>query len=100
MYENKLTGFFKTIQHHEWITPTHISIYLAILELWNQNSFKNPVSVSRNKIMAMAKISGNATYHKCLRELVKGKYISYLPSYNPFIGSLIIMHILKDINKP
>ena len=92
MYENKLSDFFRTIQHQEWITPTHISIYLAIIDLWNQNSNKNPIYISRNKIMAMTKISGNATYHKCLRELVKGKYISYSPSYNPFLGSQIIVH--------
>jgi hypothetical protein len=89
MYENKLSGFIKTIQHQEWVTPTHISIYLAILELWNQNGFKNPVSISRSKIMTMAKISGNATYHRCLRELVKGKYVTYQPSYNPFFGSSV-----------
>ena len=96
MYESKISEFFKSIQHQEWITPTHISIYLAIFELWNQNRFENPVSVSRNKIMGMAKISGNATYHKCLRELVKGKYICYFPSYNPFFGSAIYLNSLKD----
>jgi replicative DNA helicase len=97
MYENKISDFFKSIQHQEWITPTHISIYLAIIELWNQNRFENPVSVSRNKIMVMAKISGNATYHKCLKELVKGKYIVYQPSYNPFFGSLVYVLILPHL---
>jgi hypothetical protein len=97
MYENKLTDFFKSIHHQEWITPTPISIYRAIFELWNQNRFENPIPISRSKIMLMAKISGNATYHKCLRELVKGKYITYQPSYNPFFGSLVYVLMLSQI---
>jgi hypothetical protein len=89
MFENTLSDFFKTIQTHNWITHSHICIYMAIFELWRQNKFVNPVPISRRKIMAMAKVSANGTYHKCIRELVKGKYISYSPSYNPFFGSLI-----------
>jgi len=89
MFENTLSDFFKTIQNHDWITPSHICIYMAIFELWHQNKFENPVSISRSKIMAMARVSANGTYHKCIKELVKGKYISYLPSYNPYFGSLI-----------
>ena len=89
MTEKNLSEFFISIQNHEWITPAHISVYTSIFELWNQNRFENPIKISRSKIMMMAKISGIATYHKCIKGLVKGKYISYFPSYNPFFGSLI-----------
>jgi len=92
MYENTLSDFFKTIQNHDWITHSHICIYTAILELWHQNKFVNPVPVSRFTLMSMSKVSSNATYHKCIKELVKGKHITYFPSYNPFYGSLI--HVL------
>jgi replicative DNA helicase len=54
MYENALSDFFKTIQNHDWITHSHICIYMAIFELWHQNKFTNPVSVSRRTIMSNA----------------------------------------------
>ncbi len=30
-----------------------------------------------------------ATYHKCMKELVEYGYINYIPSYNPFLKSLV-----------
>lgn len=97
MYENTLSDFFKTIQNHDWITHSHICIYTAILELWHQNKYANPVPISRHKLMNMSKVSATATYHKCIKELVTGKYISYYPSYNPYHGSLV--YILKSHNQ-
>ena len=97
MFENSLSDFFKTIQNHNWITHSHICIYMAIFELWHQNKFVNPVPVSRHKLMSMAKVSATATYHKCIKELVKGKYISYSPSYNPYFGSLVYVLILPQL---
>jgi hypothetical protein len=70
---------------------------MAIFELWHQNKFVNPVPVSRHKLMSMAKVSATATYHKCIKELVKGKYISYSPSYNPYFGSLVYVLILPQL---
>jgi hypothetical protein len=99
MYENTLSDFFKTIQNHDWITHSHICIYMAIFELWHQNKFVNPVPVSRHKLMSMSKVSATATYHKCIRELVKEKFISYFPSYNPYFGSQIYVHILLPGSK-
>ena len=94
MYLKELTIFFSAIQHDEWITPFHISIYIALFEQWNLNHFENPVSISRRKIMDMSKISSNATYHKCMRELVEGGYIRYIPSYHPVLGSLVYFNQL------
>ncbi len=71
MYENTLSDFLKTIQNHDWVTHSHICIYTAILELWHQNNFANPVPISRHKIMGMSKVSAIATYHKwILRPIV------------------------------
>lgn len=93
MYVKELTQFFSEVEHAEWVTPFHISIYLSLFEIWNLNHYKNPVSISRRKIMKMSKIASNATYHKCMRELVRGGYIRYSPSYHPLIGSLVYFNI-------
>lgn len=41
------------------------------------------------ELMRQAKISGMATYHKCMRDLNELGYIRYIPSYNPILGSLV-----------
>ena len=91
MYLPQLTHFYQAARSDLHLQATHISLYMAIFELWNQNSFENPVRVRRAELMPMAKISGRATYHKCLRELVAYGYIRYEPSFHPGIGSLVYL---------
>jgi hypothetical protein len=61
------------------IKARHISLYMALFECWNKNCFENPVSITREIIMPIAKISGIATYHKCIKDLYNFGYIKYLP---------------------
>jgi hypothetical protein len=42
---------------------------MALFEVWNQNEFRNPLLVTRQKLMEGAKISGLATFHKCIKDL-------------------------------
>ena len=39
--------------------------------------------------MEVAKISGLATFHKCIEDLNDFGYIQYLPSYNPATSSQV-----------
>jgi hypothetical protein len=94
-YITHLTGFFERISIDERLNPTHISLYMALFQMWNMNRFTNPISISRSEIMRLSKIYSNATYHKCIRELHEYEYIQYLPSYNPFKGSLINLFIFE-----
>jgi hypothetical protein len=80
-YITHLTGFFERISIDERLNPTHISLYMALFQMWNMNRFTNPISISRSEIMRLSKIYSNATYHKCIRELHEFEYIQYLPSY-------------------
>jgi hypothetical protein len=41
--------------------------------------------------MRISKISAKATYHKCIKDLHNFGYIQYIPSYNPFKGSLVYL---------
>jgi hypothetical protein len=87
----QLSGFYHSVADDPRISPTHISVYMALFQCWNLQSFQNPVEVNRREIMKLAKISGNATYHKCIRELGEYGYIEYLPSFDPLIKSLVFM---------
>jgi hypothetical protein len=71
------------------ITVWHISLYVALLHKLKENSFKNPVSITRTEVMKLAHIGGIATYHKYIKELHEYGYIEYLPSYDPSLGSQV-----------
>lgn len=77
------------------LNPTHISMYVALFQYWNLNRFENPVSISRKEIMLLSKIGSLATYHKCIKELHQWGYLEYIPSHNPFKGSLVNMFNLE-----
>lgn len=71
--------------------PSHISLYVAILHFASCQSYNNPVTVFSRDLMKRAKIAGFATYHKCMRDLKAIGLINYVPSCNPFLGSLIYL---------
>ncbi len=85
----ELTGFFLAIQQDQRIGTTHISLYMALFQFYNLNRFTNPVSITRRAVMEMAKISGLATYHRCIKDLNEYGYIRYVPSFNPAVGSQV-----------
>lgn len=87
----QLTEFFKAIKEDNRITTTHISLYMALFEIWSRNDFQNPICITRHEIMEAAKISGIATFHKCIKDLKELMYISYLPSRNPAVKSCVYL---------
>lgn len=99
-YIKHLTGFFEKVTQDKHLNPTHISLYIALFQFWNCNRFRNPISISRDEIMRISKISSKATYHKCLKALHSQGYIKYEPSYNPFKGSHVFLFNFSDDLKP
>lgn len=95
-YIRHLTGFYGKIQQDERLNPTHISLYLALFQFWNINHFQNPISISRNEMMGLSKISALGTYHKCIKDLQEFGYIEYIPSFNPYKGSLVNLFNFED----
>jgi len=89
----ELTNFYSAIREDHRIGTTHISIYMALFQFYNLNGFRNPIEITRTSVMEVAKISGLATYHKCIKDLNDFGYIQYKPSYNPAISSQV--HLLK-----
>lgn len=90
-YIRHLAGFFDRVAADERLNPTHISMYVSLFQFWNASRFKNPISISRNELMRVSKISAKATYHKCMKELNDFGYLKYKPSFNPFKGSLVYL---------
>jgi hypothetical protein len=99
-YIKHLTGFFEKVAVDKTLNPTHVSLYIALFQFWNCNRFKNPISISRDEVMRISKISSKATYHKCLKNLHSLGYINYEPSYNPFKGSHVYLFNFSEDLKP
>lgn len=99
-YIKHLTGFFEKVTFDKTLNPTHVSLYMALFQFWNCNRFKNPISINRDEVMRISKISSKATYHKCLKNLHSLGYINYEPSYNPFKGSHVILFNFSEDLKP
>ena len=80
---------YQKLSQDNRLHSTHVSLYLCLLIMWEQNSFSNPLLVTRKELMKISKIGSNATYHKCIRQLEEFGYIKYTPRYNSFIGSSV-----------
>ena len=98
-YILQLSGFFQKVAADNRLNPTHVSLYMAIFQFWNSERFQNPVSISRQELMRISKISAKTTYHKCIKDLHTYGYIQYLPSFNPFKGSLVYLFDMQSSAK-
>ena len=90
-YIKHFNGVFDQFSRDNRLNPTHISLYVAIFQIWNYNFFKEEFYINREEVMALSKIGSKSTYHRCIKELSHWKYIMYTPSHNPFKGSRIKM---------
>ena len=91
---NILSGFMGKAAHDNRLLPTHISLYIAMMSMWEQSRFSIPFRITRKELMHLSKLASTATYHKCLKELVSYGYINYEPSYNHYLGSRIYLTTL------
>ena len=90
-YIRHLNSIFELFAKDSRLNPTHISLYIALFQLWNINRFIDTFYINREEVMRIAKIGSKNTYHRCLKELDHWKYIRYLPSHNPYKGSRVHM---------
>ena len=88
-YIKHLSAFYEKVSTDNRLNPSHVSLYMALFQLWNLNRFENPISINRDQTLRLSKIGSNHTYHKCLHELRDFGYIIYYPSHNPLKGSLV-----------
>ena len=90
-YIKHLKGVFIQFSKDNNLNPTHISLYMALFQLWNINRFAEVFFINREEVMSYSKIGSKSTYHRCIKELSNWKYLIYYPSHNPYKGSKIKM---------
>ncbi len=90
-YIKHFNGVFEQFSKDSRLNPTHISLYVALFQIWNNNFFKDEFYINREEVMDFSKIGSKSTYHRCIKELSHWNYLLYIPSHNPFKGSRIKM---------
>jgi hypothetical protein len=95
----RLTSFFIIASKDQRLLTSHVCIYAALCSVCACAGGHCPFSINRREIMQACKILGNATYHKCMRDLRTWGYIEYLPSYHPVLGSLVTLNDFAELIK-
>ncbi len=90
-YIKHLNGVFLQFSKDSRLNPTHISLYIALFQIWNDYHFTDSFYINRSEVMELSKVGSKTTYHRCIKELSHWKYLLYTPSHNPFRGSRIKM---------
>ena len=91
-----LSVFFKSIENDFRIGSTHIAVFAALLQFWNEKGMINPIQAYSIEIQKIAKIVSPKTYHKCMRELDEYGYLIYAPTKNKNKRSSVYFHLKWD----
>lgn len=76
-----------SVYSNDQFSPTHIALYMALFQFWNQHRFPASFTVARADLMQLAKIKSKTTYSKGLGDLEGWRYIMYQRSNNPLAKS-------------
>ncbi len=88
-YIKHLRGFYLRLESDDKITPHHVSLYMALFQLWNRNRFRGRFEVNRQDLMSMSRIGSPHTYARCMKQLNDWGYIEYSPSSNRYSVSKV-----------
>ena len=98
-YIKQLSAVYQLIAKDSRLNPTHVSLYMALFQIWNTTRFAEKFFINRQEVMQLSKIGSNTTYHRCLQDLDNWKYIEYFPSHNIYKGSELRMPIFGTTSK-
>ncbi|WP_423735205.1 hypothetical protein [Chitinophaga caseinilytica] len=93
-YIRHLNAFFRLVRQDDRLRANHISLYLALFQIWNQHRFQNPFPVVRGEVLLLCRIGSNNTYSRCLRDLQDFGFIIYYPAMRKGTSSQIVMLLL------
>ncbi|MET3875814.1 hypothetical protein [Chitinophaga sp. OAE865] len=88
-YIRHLTAFFAQVQKDDCLHANHISLYMALFQLWNQQHFPTTFPVLREEVLSLCRIGSRSTYSRCLKDLERFNYIIYKAAKHPFAPSMV-----------
>lgn len=94
-YIRHQTAFFAKVQKDNRLHANHISLYMALFQLWNRYHFAMTFPVLREEVLSLCRIGSRSTYSRCLKDLECFNYIIYKAAKHPFAPSMV--NIRTDI---
>lgn len=97
-YIQHLNAFFAQVRKDDRLHANHISLYVALFQVWNQYRFRSPFPILREEVIRLCRIGSLNTYTRCLKDLHSLGYVIYQPAPQRGAPSLVSVVELK-INK-
>ena len=91
-------AFTERLDEDHRLNTTHVAMYVALFDLWNQHRFRSPIPLLRADMMHMSKIRSTNTYAYVLRDLHEWGYIRYEPSGNSHRPSMVHLFPFYELN--
>jgi hypothetical protein len=87
-----LYRFFAANQDNPHLSPTHMSLYLALFYEWLRTEDGSRVAIDRHTIMKRARIGSSATYTKCIKDLDRWGAICYQPARHRYEQTTVSLY--------
>jgi hypothetical protein len=78
-----LDAFYTAFGKEPRLKTGHLCLYQVLYYLIDLGTPSKEMTITRNQLMRLTKISSVATYHKYINDLVHVGFIQYSPSYHP-----------------
>ncbi|SKD09415.1 hypothetical protein SAMN05660461_5303 [Chitinophaga ginsengisegetis] len=76
-YIRHMNAFFAQVRRDDRLHANHVSLYMALFQIWNQHHFKKSFPILREEVIALCCIGSMNTYTRCIKELHSYGYIMY-----------------------
>ena len=88
-YVRHLNAAMAHFDNNGRLHSSHISLYVALFNTWNDWHFPDIFPIKREAIKRLSHIRSSHTYSKCIKELHNAGYIIYSPGTDIFMPALI-----------
>ncbi len=95
-YIRHLNAFFAQVRKETRLQANHVSLYLALFQVWNYHRFQNPFPILREEVMSLSCIGSRSTYVRCLKHLDHCRYIIYAQARQAYAASYVSIIPLAD----
>jgi len=95
-YIRHLNTFYRHVRKDTRLKSNHISLYVALFQIWNMHDFRNPFPIVRQEAMLLSRIGSRDTYTTCLKQLHTFGYIVYEKAAKQYGNSIIQIIILEQ----
>ncbi|NLR58878.1 hypothetical protein HGH93_12250 [Chitinophaga polysaccharea] len=95
-YIRHLNAFFAQVRKENRLQANHVSLYLALFQVWNYHRFQNPFPILREEVMSLSCIGSRSTYVRCLKHLDHCRYIIYAQARQAYAASYVSIISLAD----